>query len=49
MARRCGWPSRIWAARPWRAVLDDLVQRGRRKPEFLIVDGGTGLEALAAL
>jgi putative transposase len=34
----------------WRAVLDDLVQRGLRKPEFLIVDGGTGLEqALAAL
>jgi putative transposase len=26
----------------WRAVLDDLVQRGLRKPEFLIVDGGTG-------
>jgi transposase-like protein len=34
----------------WRAVLDDLVKRGLRKPEFLIVDGGTGLEqALAAL
>jgi transposase-like protein len=34
----------------WRAVLDDLVKRGMRKPEFLIVDGGTGLEqALAAL
>jgi putative transposase len=34
----------------WRAVLDDLVRRGLRKPEFLIVDGGTGLEqALAAL
>jgi putative transposase len=30
--------------------LDDLVKRGLRKPEFLIVDGGTGLEqALAAL
>jgi putative transposase len=28
----------------WRAVLDDLVKRGLRKPEFLIVDGGTGLE-----
>src|SRR5262249_43330564 len=26
----------------WRAVLDDLVKRGLRKPEFLIVDGGTG-------
>ena len=34
----------------WRAVLDDLVRRGLRKPEFLIVDGGSGLEqALAAL
>jgi len=34
----------------WRAVLEDLVKRGLRKPEFLIVDGGTGLEqALAAL
>jgi putative transposase len=34
----------------WRSVLDDLVKRGLRKPEFLIVDGGTGLEqALAAL
>jgi len=34
----------------WRAVLDDLGKRGLRKPEFLIVDGGTGLEqALAAL
>jgi transposase-like protein len=34
----------------WRAVLDDLVKRGLRQPEFLIVDGGTGLEqALATL
>ena len=34
----------------WRAVLDDLIRRSLRKPEFLIVDGGTGLEqALAAL
>ena len=34
----------------WRAVLDDLVRRGLHKPEFLIVDGGSGLEqALAAL
>jgi putative transposase len=34
----------------WRAVLDDLVRRGLRKPEFLIVDGGSGLEqALASL
>ena len=34
----------------WRAVLDDLVRRGLRKPEFRIVDGGSGLEqALASL
>src|ERR1700746_631991 len=34
----------------WRAVLDDLVKRGLRKPEFLVVDGGAGLEqALGAL
>src|ERR1700692_1413889 len=34
----------------WRAVLDDLVKRGLRRPGFLMVDGGTGLEqALAAL
>src|SRR4249919_3386690 len=34
----------------WRAVLDELVKRGLRRPEFLIVDGGSGLEqALAAL
>src|SRR5262249_29166069 len=34
----------------WRAVLDDLIQRGLRRPEFLIVDGATGLEkALAAV
>src|SRR5438477_7065916 len=34
----------------WRVLLDDLVKRGLRKPEFLIVDGGSGLEqALAAL
>jgi transposase-like protein len=29
----------------WRAVLDDFVKRGLRKPELLIVDGGAGLEA----
>jgi len=34
----------------WRAVLDDLIQRGLRRPEFLIVDGGRGLEnAIAAV
>jgi putative transposase len=29
----------------WRTVLDDLVKRGLRRPELLIVDGGTGLES----
>jgi transposase-like protein len=34
----------------WRSVLDDLIARGLRTPEFLIIDGGAGLErALAAL
>jgi putative transposase len=34
----------------WRAVVDDLVKRGLRQPEYLIVDGGSGLEqALAGL
>jgi putative transposase len=34
----------------WRGVLDDLIARGVRRPEFLIVDGAAGLEkALAAL
>jgi len=32
----------------WRTVLDDLVKRGLRKPEFLIVDGGSGLDAALA-
>jgi putative transposase len=26
----------------WRAVLDDLVNRGLRRPAFLIVDGAAG-------
>jgi len=34
----------------WRATLDGLVGRGLRTPDFLITDGGAGLErALAAL
>jgi transposase-like protein len=34
----------------WRAVLDDLVDRGLRRPEFLITDGAPGLlQALAAI
>jgi putative transposase len=32
----------------WRAVLDDLIKRGLRKPEHLIVDGGAGLESALA-
>ena len=32
----------------WRVVLDDLVKRGLRKPELLIVDGGAGLEVALA-
>jgi putative transposase len=34
----------------WRGVLDDLVARGLKTPEFLVIDGAAGLEkALAAL
>jgi putative transposase len=34
----------------WRRLLDDLIARGLRTPEFLIIDGAAGLEkALAAL
>ena len=27
------------SAEVWRAVLDDLIQRGLRRPKFLIIDG----------
>jgi len=34
----------------WRAVLDDLIGRGLRRPQFLIVDGAAGLDkAIAAV
>jgi len=34
----------------WRALLDDLIARGLKTPELLIIDGAAGLEkALAAL
>jgi hypothetical protein len=34
----------------WRAVLDDLIRRGLRRPELLIVDGASGLKnAIAAI
>jgi putative transposase len=32
------------SAEAWRSVLDDLVARGLRRPELLVVDGGAGLE-----
>src|SRR5512132_1435414 len=38
------------SAEAWRAVLDDLIKRGLRRPQFLIVDGAPGLEkAIAAV
>lgn len=38
------------SAEAWRAVLDDLVKRELRQPEFLIVDGAPGLDkAIAAV
>jgi putative transposase len=38
------------SAEAWRAVLDDLIRRGLRDPEFLIVDGAAGLDkAIAAV
>ena len=38
------------SAEAWRTVLDDLVRRGLRPPEFLIVDGAPGLDkAIAAV
>jgi transposase-like protein len=32
----------------WRSVLDDLIDRGLRRPDLLIVDGGQGLEKAIA-
>lgn len=38
------------SAEAWRTVLDDLIKRGLRRPEFLIVDGAAGLDkAIAAV
>jgi putative transposase len=38
------------SAEAWRTVLDDLIRRGLRRPEFLIVDGASGLDkAIAAI
>jgi transposase-like protein len=36
------------SAEAWRAVLDDLVGRGLRRPQFLIVDGAAGLDKAIA-
>jgi len=36
------------SAEAWRTVLDDLIRRGLRRPEFLIVDGASGLDAAIA-
>jgi transposase-like protein len=36
------------SAEAWRSVLDDLIRRGLRQPEFLIVDGAAGLDAAIA-
>ena len=38
------------SAEAWRTVLDDLIARGLRRPQFLILDGAPGLErAIAAV
>jgi transposase-like protein len=38
------------SAEAWRTVLDDLIKRGLRRPELLIVDGAAGLDkAIAAV
>jgi transposase-like protein len=53
--QRCCWRSRTWAAsfdklRSEAALLDNMVSRGLKTPELVIVDGGSGLDkALAAL
>src|SRR5215472_16665249 len=36
------------SAEAWRSVLDDLIKRGLRRPEFLIVDGAPGLDQAIA-
>src|SRR5580693_4252698 len=37
------------SAEAWRTVLDDLIKRGLRRPEFLIVDGAPGLNKAIAV
>src|SRR6201994_4585509 len=36
------------SAEAWRTVLDNLIKRGLRRPEFLIVDGAPGLDRAIA-
>src|SRR5947207_14533458 len=36
------------SAEAWRTVLDDLITRGLKRPEFLIVDGAPGLDKAIA-
>ena len=36
------------SAEAWRTVLDDLIKRGLRRPEFLMVDGAPGLDKAIA-
>src|ERR1700716_262678 len=36
------------SAEAWRTVLDNLIKRGLRRPEFLIVDGAPGLDKAIA-
>src|SRR6516225_9066689 len=36
------------SAEAWRSILDDLIGRGLRRPDLLIVDGGQGLEKVIA-
>jgi putative transposase len=36
------------SAEAWRTVLGDLIKRGLRRPEFLIVDGAPGLDKAIA-
>jgi len=37
------------SAEAWRTVLDDLIKRGLKRPEFLIVDGAPGLDKAIAV
>jgi transposase-like protein len=39
---------KVLSTEAWRTVLDDLVTRGLRRPELLIVDGAPGLDQAVA-